>query len=410
MMKHLWLLLWLTGSCLTNYATTIRVSPGKDALRTAIGKALPGDTLLVLKGIYQEHDINITRTITILGSGMPVIDASSKYPGLLITADSVVIQGIQVQRTGRSSISDIAGIRISNAKNVVLRNNRMLDCTYGIYLQNAHNCTILNNTVHTGIKNEINGGNGIHAWKCDRLQISGNSVSGHRDGIYFEFVTDSKIDNNISYANQRYGLHFMFSHQDSYTKNTFRENGAGVAVMYTRGVTMYDNTFVQNWGDASYGLLLKEITDSKIEHNRFIKNTIGIHMEGTTRVDVLHNLFQDNGWALRVMASSSGSRFTENNFISNSFDVATNGTLMLNEFRRNYWDKYDGYDLDRDHIGDVPHYPVSVYAVISEKIPAAMILYRSFLTGIMEQVEKVMPSMIPDQLRDDSPMMKKIEL
>ncbi len=409
-MKHLWLLLWLTGSCLTNYATTIRVSPGKDALRTAIGKALPGDTLLVLKGIYQEHDINITRTITILGSGMPVIDASSKYPGLLITADSVVIQGIQVQRTGRSSISDIAGIRISNAKNVVLRNNRMLDCTYGIYLQNAHNCTILNNTVHTGIKNEINGGNGIHAWKCDRLQISGNSVSGHRDGIYFEFVTDSKIDNNISYANQRYGLHFMFSHQDSYTKNTFRENGAGVAVMYTRGVTMYDNTFVQNWGDASYGLLLKEITDSKIEHNRFIKNTIGIHMEGTTRVDVLHNLFQDNGWALRVMASSSGSRFTENNFISNSFDVATNGTLMLNEFRRNYWDKYDGYDLDRDHIGDVPHYPVSVYAVISEKIPAAMILYRSFLTGIMEQVEKVMPSMIPDQLRDDSPMMKKIEL
>lgn len=409
-MKHLWLLLWLTGSCLTNYATTIRVSPGKDALRTAIGKALPGDTLLVQKGIYQEHDINITRTITILGSGMPVIDASSKYPGLLITADSVVIQGIQVQRTGRSSISDIAGIRISNAKNVVLRNNRMLDCTYGIYLQNAHNCTILNNTVHTGIKNEINGGNGIHAWKCDRLQISGNSVSGHRDGIYFEFVTDSKIDNNISYANQRYGLHFMFSHQDSYTKNTFRENGAGVAVMYTRGVTMYDNTFVQNWGDASYGLLLKEITDSKIEHNRFIKNTIGIHMEGTTRVDVLHNLFQDNGWALRVMASSSGSRFTENNFISNSFDVATNGTLMLNEFRRNYWDKYDGYDLDRDHIGDVPHYPVSVYAVISEKIPAAMILYRSFLTGIMEQVEKVMPSMIPDQLRDDSPMMKKIEL
>ncbi|WP_258539560.1 NosD domain-containing protein [Chitinophaga oryzae] len=145
-------------------------------------------------------------------------------------------------------------------------------------------------------------------------------------------------------------------------------------------------------------------------HNRFIKNTIAIHMEGTTRVSVQRNLFQDNGWALRVMASSSGSQFTGNNFIGNSFDVATNGTLMLNEFHRNYWDKYDGYDLNRDQIGDVPHYPVSVYAVISEKIPSAMILYRSFLTSIMEQVEKVMPSIIPDQLKDDQPFMKKLEL
>src|SRR5690606_32558685 len=104
------------------------------------------------------------------------------------------------------------------------------------------------------------------------------------------------------------------------------------------------------------------------------------------------------------------SLFTENNFMGNSFDVATNGTLMLNTFKGNYWDKYEGYDLDRDGTGDVPYYPVSVYAVITEKIPAAMILYRSFLTNIMDQVEKVMPSIIPDQLKDDAPRVKKWKL
>jgi nitrous oxidase accessory protein len=133
-------------------------------------------------------------------------------------------------------------------------------------------------------------------------------------------------------------------------------------------------------------------------------------MEGTTRVDVRHNLFQDNGWGVRVQASCSGSNFVENNFIGNSFDVTTNGSMMLNVFNNNYWDKYDGYDLDKNNIGDVSYYPVSVYAVITEKIPPAMILYRSFLTDIMDQVEKVMPSIIPDMLKDDHPLMKKMKL
>lgn len=40
----------------------------------------------------------------------------------------------------------------------------------------------------------------------------------------------------------------MFSHQDIYTNNTFSENGAGVAVMYSRQVTMIRNHFLDNWG------------------------------------------------------------------------------------------------------------------------------------------------------------------
>lgn len=391
------------------YAAITKVYPGPNNIHTAISNAHNGDSLFLQGGVYKEHDIVIEKKIIILGNGA-IVDAENKYQAFLVYADSVTIHGLEIRNIGRSSITDMAGVRVVNAKNVTVSNNKFHNNTYGIYLQNATGCNILDNTIHSDIKDEVNGGNGIHAWKSDHLLVKGNDVSGHRDGIYFEFVTDSRITANISYGNARYGLHFMFSHNDTYFNNTFKENGAGVAVMYSRGVIMHDNDFLQNWGDASYGLLLKEITDSKIEHNRFIKNTVGIHMEGTTRVDVNHTLFQDNGWALRVQASCSGSNFIQNNFIGNSFDVATNGTLMLNFFNNNYWDKYDGYDLDKNNIGDVPYYPVSVYSVISEKIPSAMILYHSFLTDIMDKVEKVMPTMIPDKLKDDNPMMKKIKL
>ncbi len=392
------------------FGMVIKVHPVVNGIHQAIIKAHDGDTLLLLKGIYREHDIAVHKRLVIMGDRFPVIDAENKYQAFLIFRDSVILKGLQIQNVGKASITDMAGIKVIEAKDVIIENNRLINNTFGVYLQNAKFCSVINNTIHSDDKDELNGGNGIHAWRSDHLLISSNSISGQRDGIYFEFVTESKITGNKSFENVRYGLHFMFSHNDTYTQNIFKDNGAGVAVMYSKGVNMHGNEFLHNWGDASYGLLLKEISDSRIEHNKFVKNTIGLHMESTTRVDVKQNLFQDNGWAVRVQASCSGSNFIKNNFIGNSFDVATNGTMMLNNFNRNYWDKYDGYDLNKNSVGDVPYYPVSVYSVVTEKIPSAMILYRSLLTDIMDQVEKVLPTIIPDKLKDDHPMMKKLKL
>ena len=400
----------LALSTTRSFALVIKVYPGAHNIQKAISNAHTGDTLSIQKGIYKEHDIIILKKLIIIGNGLPVIDAESKYQLFIIKCDSVSIEGLQLQNIGTASMTDMAGIKIIDAKYVTVKNNCLINNTFGIYLQNSAYCNVINNIIHCYLKNQLNGGNGVHAWHSDHLLIQGNTLSGHRDGIYFEFVTESKIERNTSYGNERYGLHFMFSHNDTYTNNTFLDNGAGVAVMYSKGVIMRDNVFAHNWGDASYGLLLKEISNSKIVHNKFIKNTTGLYMETTTNVDVKNNLFQDNGWACRIEASCSGSDIIENNFIGNSFDVATNGTLMLNNFNRNYWDKYDGYDLDKNHIGDVPYYPVSVYSVLTEKIPVAMILYHSLLTDILDQVEKVMPTIIPDKLKDDHPMMKKIKL
>lgn len=379
-------------------------------LQEAINHAIQGDTLYVHKGLYKEHDILLKKKLTLIGVDMPIVDGEYKNQLFVVIADSVWIEGLCVQHTGKSSMTDMAGIRLLNANFVTVKNNWLLNNTYGIYMQNSKHCSILDNKVQSDSKDELNSGNGIHAWKSERLTIRNNYVSGHRDGIYFEFVTESEIVNNISTKNVRYGLHFMFSHRDNYFSNRFIENGSGVAVMYSKGVAMVNNVFFHNWGDASYAILLKEIADSKIEHNKFIKNTVGLYMEGTSRIEVRYNEFDENGWAIRVQASCNDNNFEKNNFVANSFDVATNGTMMLNIFSQNYWDKYDGYDLNRNKIGDVPYYPVSIYSVLTEHVPTTMILYRSFLTNIMDQVEKVMPSIIPDQLKDDSPMMKKWRL
>jgi len=235
-------------------------------------------------------------------------------------------------------------------------------------------------------------------------------VSGHRDGIYFEFVTNSLITGNHSEGNMRYGLHFMFSHNNEYRKNAFVNNGAGVAVMYTTGVKMIGNTFSRNWGSSAYGLLLKDIRDSEVSDNRFIENSVGIFMEGSSRIHFTSNEFNGNGYAVRLQASCDDNVFSRNNFRGNTFDLATNGTLVLNKVEGNYWDKYQGYDMNKDRIGDIPFHPVSMYSMVVEQMPAAVLLWRSFLVLLMDKAEKAIPAITPENLKDSSPSMLPYDL
>ena len=393
-------------------ATTIHVGkkhPIK-SVKTGIALAKDGDTLMVHGGWYKEGNIVIDKKIVFIGKGLPVLDGEKKHEVLSIKSDSVVVEGFKVIKSAYATITDPCGIKVYNSKYVVIQNNVLDDNFFGIYLQNSQNCTIKNNHLKAYGKDEQQLGNGIHCWKSNDILIIANTIDGHRDGIYFEFVYDSVIWRNISVNNIRYGLHFMFSHSDTYITNVFRNNGAGVAVMYSKDVKMFNNTFEENWGDSAYGLLLKDISDSYIYGNTFAKNTSGIYMEGTSRVRVERNQFLKNGWAMKIQASCMDNEIYENNFIGNTFDTGTNGSLVLNTFEKNYWDKYEGYDLDKDGMGDVPYHPLSLFAVLTENTPSAMLLYRSFMITLLDKSEKVLPSITPDNFLDNKPLMKSLPL
>src|SRR5690606_36057850 len=93
----------------------------------------------------------------------------------------------------------------------------------------------------------------------------------------------------------------------SYRGNSFVDNHAGVAVMYSRDVEMSRNDFADNWGTSAFGLLLKDITDSRVSGNRFRRNTVGIFAEGANRIEISANDFVSNGRALKLMANSMDS-------------------------------------------------------------------------------------------------------
>lgn len=374
-------------------------------INSGIVSADKGDTLLVHNGTYKEGGIIIQKELVLIGNKNPILDGENKYEILTIAANNVVIEGFTIINSGAGVLNDPAAIKIIGCKGVIIRNNILINNVFAIYIQNGKHCSITNNSISSQGTLEQSIGNGIHCWKSDSLLIIANNIKGHRDGIYFEFVTGSVIWRNISTNNVRYGLHFMFSNNDSYIGNLFRDNGAGVAVMFTKKVTMINNFFEDNWGDASFGLLLKEISDSYISGNKFSGNTCGIHMEGASRITMENNEIKSNGWGIKVQASCIDNNIISNNFIGNTFDISTNGSLVLNNFDGNYWDKYEGYDLNRDGAGDVPFHPLSLFSVIAENNPSAMLLYRSFFVGLLDKSERLLPTLTPDNFTDHYPRM-----
>jgi nitrous oxidase accessory protein len=409
-MKKGFAIFFMAGCSVTSNAKVLHVGINQlyKTITSAVQAAANGDTILVDAGLYYEKNLQLNKTIVLKGINHPVLDGEKKYEVISVKANGVIVDGFKIIHSGISSMEDIGGIKIYDCRDVVIENNILNDTFFGIYTQHGTNCTIKNNQLTANRREEQQSGNGIHCWKSDSMLIIGNTISGHRDGIYFEFVTNSIIWRNTSFKNLRYGLHFMFSQDNSYVTNIFRNNGAGVSVMYSHGVKMFNNYFQENWGDGSYGLLLKEITDSYVGGNHFEKNTTGIHMEGASRIQMEKNTFENNGWAMQIQASCMDIVVTKNNFIGNSFDVGTNGSLVLNTFNNNYWDKYEGYDLNKDKIGDIPYRPVSLYSMIVEKNPPAMMLFRSFITSLMDKTEKILPGITPENLKDEHPMMKQL--
>lgn len=394
------------------HAKVIHVGEGKTytKIKDALDISKHGDTILVHKGIYKEGNIVIDKAVHLLGKDFPIIDGEFKYEVISVKSDGVTIKGLHVKNSGKTVMSDPCGIKLYSVKNVLVEGNILTDNYFGIYLQDTKKSIVKNNTVRANEVKDPQSGNGIHCFKSDSIQVIGNKIEGHRDGIYFEFVTHSIAWRNIAKNNLRYGLHFMFSHNNAYITNYFKHNGAGVAVMFTKNVVMMNNTFEENWGDSAYGVLFKELSDCYLSGNKFLRNTTGIFFDGTNRVTAEYNTFQENGWAMRMQANCVDNVIAHNNFFGNTFDVTTNGTLTLNKFMANYWDKYEGYDLNKDKTGDIPYHPLSLYAVIVERNPPAMLLYRSFMINLLDKSEKILPSLTPATFVDNTPRMSPYKL
>jgi nitrous oxidase accessory protein len=223
----------------------VEVSPSGTVrgIREALAVVAPGGTIVVHAGTYRDTTIVVRIPVTIVGQGHPTLDGEGKRQIMTITADSVTVRGLRFANVGVAFTEDLAAIKVIRAAGCTIRDNIIDNAFFGIYLQEASGCLVQGNVLRAVRLRDATSGNGIHLWHSREITIVGNAISGHRDGIYFEFTRGTHVRENVSRDNLRYGLHFMYSDSCDYVGNTFRHNGAGVAVMYSHFVQMVGNHF-----------------------------------------------------------------------------------------------------------------------------------------------------------------------
>src|SRR5690606_12967499 len=144
----------------------------------------------------------------------PEIDGENIHETLLVDHGDVIIKNVLFTSAGSSSFKDIAALKIKDATNVRIDNCRFENNFFGIHTINTTEAASLNKRLTSGKVKGKPSANGIHIWKSKFMTIQGNIIQGHRDAIYLEFVENSTITDNQCLQNKRYGLHFMFSHDN----------------------------------------------------------------------------------------------------------------------------------------------------------------------------------------------------
>ncbi len=408
---HFSIFLFLISTCFAMAKTLKVCKAGCDfiTIQSAIDISKSGDSIFIKAGMYKESNLIVyKKSLHITGEEGTVIDTENNGYGFSVEATDIVIKNLVIKNIKISYTKEYAAILLFKSYDFVIENITVENAFFGFLIQKSKDGFIRNNTISGEGKAEADSGNAIHLWHCKNVKITENDVRRMRDGIYLEFGSTSYIANNYSTENLRYGLHFMFSNDNTYQDNTFESNGAGVAVMFSKRIKMYKNIFKKNWGTASYGILLKEINDAELKHNIFEDNTIGINADGTNRITYTENTFKNNGYAIKVHGACYDNIYSKNNFLYNSFDLSYSGKLNSNKFENNYWSNYTGYDLNNDGIGDVPYRPVKLFSYLVNRTPESIVLLRSLFIDIIDFSEKVSPVFTPENLIDKQPLMNQV--
>ncbi len=410
----------LLSSQVNSFSKEITV--GKESPYPSITEALKGsdegDTIIVKGGVYEEN-IVINKRVNLIGENHPVIDGGYRGDVVRIEANNALIKGFKITHSGSDLLKEDSGIKLVNSSGVLIEENRLEDVIIGIYLYASPGNTIRNNASYgrADYTTEEANGNGIHLWKSPNNTIEGNHIVKHRDGIYVEFAPGNLIRKNHCEVNVRYGLHYMYSDDNTFEENTFERNGTGSALMYSKNIILRKNTFKNNLGPNGFGMLLKSLNDSVAEDNIIANNTVGVFMDDANRNVFTRNIFSRNGWAIDLFSSSNNNTIYANDFLNNTFQVMTDTDRTTNKFyigsTGNFWSDYagyNGYDLDRDGIGDVPYKPVKLLSYLMKRYPDLTVFLESPGLKALEFAERVLPILNPVELEDPYPLIEPVKV
>lgn len=392
------------------------VSP-QDSLQQVLDNSQAGDQIQLQQGQYLGNFV-IHHAIELSGTDA-VLDGQGKGHGLLINAEGVTIDSLNITNWGDDLTDQNSGIYSDkNSNQIIIKNCRIEGPGFGIWLQGGEHNQILNNTIIGNDKmRSADRGNGIQISNMKNTEVSGNDISKTRDGLYVISSTNNTLANNTVH-DLRYGIHYMYSYHNKILNNYAYNTRAGYAMMNSRHLEIRGNV-TENSLD--YGFLINYIIYSTFEDNVIKdvwtpadKKVLGRDGKGLFIYNSGYNKFRNNHIerteiGIHLTAGSEGVEISGNTFIDNQIQVKYVSNKIQEwsvDGEGNYWSNYQGWDMDGDGKGDVPFEPNDGIDKLFWKYPEAKFLMDSPAVLLLRWVQEQFPVLKSPGVKDSNPLMK----
>ena len=373
------------------------------ALQPLIDATPTNGTLHLVPGIYA-GPASITRALTIEGAGKAVIQGDGRSTVLRVATNGVTLRGLRLRGSGDSHDRIDAGIQLEGDEHRV-ENNDLEDVLFGIHLKGVNHALIKGNRVTgksftTGLR-----GDSLRLWYSHHNRIEDNSFTRGRDLTLINSPDNQLLRNH--FTDGRYGMHLVFSPRVLAQDNRLSNTGTGIVALYSPFLTLRRNHVAHALTDGGGGIVLRDSNDSLIENNTVLHCSVGLKMDapvaGGGHVTVRGNQFAYNIIGLFFSGEAGGHQFSNNRFDNNLTTVAISapGTGSANQWRDNRWDEYQGFDRDRDQMGDTPH-EVLLYADrIWMETPKATFFRNTPAFELLDFLERLAPFSTPHRVLQD---------
>lgn len=375
--------------------------------------SMKAGAVLKLENKTYQGNIVIHKPLTLVGQKHTVIKGDGTGNVISVKAPQVTLSHFTVEGSSmnRNSAEEYAAVKVYTNHNVI-EHIRVRDSFHGIYLSKAFHNTVRYCNIKGLGKGEIAAqGNGLHIWYAEDNLLSHNTIEGTRDGMFFDYANNNQsYDNHIN--NTRYGLHYMYSDGNIFKGNTFTMNEGGAAVMNSNHLTLKDNQFIINYGNQSFGLLLLQANDNRIEDNTFYMNQRGLYIDQATRNFFKNNRIVQNQIGIELWASSNDEIFTLNRISENTIPAVTIG----GKGERNVWSKkgfgndwggsFPLTDLNQDGIGD---FPITYYSSLHQLMEDQELTTLFLKSPAIKIYEKINATLNENEVmfRDSHPLVSK---